>query len=224
MKSRSYLFWRLNRDLIPSVLKRSLALFIVMAVSLLTACGGTTGSREAPVLTQTLASVYRIGESDQIDVSVWKNDELSVDVVVRPDGMITLPLIGDVLASGKTTAELSADITAALSDFVRTPQVTVVVSNPASADFRNRVRVTGAVNAPVSTPFKDGMTVMDLVLTAGGLTDFAAPNKALLYRKNEQGVVTAYAVFLKDILDKGQLKTNYRLQPSDIVTVPERNF
>lgn len=197
---------------------------LATAVLLLGACGGNTGSRDAPVFAPPTETVYRIGESDAIDVAVWKNDELSVNVTVRPDGMITMPLIGDVVARDKTTEELADDITKALSDYVRTPQVTVVVTNPASADFRNRVRVTGAVNSPVSTAYRDGMTVMDLVLAAGGLTEFAAPNKALLYRKNEQGVVTAYAVLLKDILDKGKLETNYRLQPSDIVTVPERTF
>lgn len=201
------------------------AFFVFSGLTLLlSACGGTTGSREAPVVRALTDNVYRIGESDEVRIDVWKNAELSVNVTVRPDGMITMPLIGDVPSSGKTTQELAKDITVALSDYVRTPQVTVIVNNPASADFRNRVRVTGAVSQPVSTPYKDGMTVMDLVLSAGGLTEFAAPNRTLLYRKNEQGEVKAYAVMLKDILDKGKLATNYPLQPSDIITIPERSF
>lgn len=203
----------------------SLSAILISCILLtLTACGGSAGSKEAPTLTHAVSNVYRIGESDVIDVNVWKNPEISVSATVRPDGMITMPLIGDVKASEKTTEKLAADIVAALSDYVRTPQVTVIVVNPASSDFRNRVRVTGAVNNPTSIPYRDGMTVLDVVLSAGGLSEFAAPNKALLYRKNEQGVVTAYSILLKDIFDRGKLKTNYPLQPSDIITVPERNF
>ena len=192
--------------------------------SLLAACEGTPVSSEAPVLTRVTAETYRIGQTDEIAIDVWKNPELSVNVTVRPDGMITIPLIGDVIARDKTTSELAASVTEALSNYVRTPQVTVIVTNPASADFRNRVRVTGAVNAPSSIPYKDGMTILDVVLAAGGATEFASPNSALLYRKNAEGVVTAYAVRLGDIFDKGRLETNYPLQPADIITVPERNF
>lgn len=214
-----------HSKVLPRNFSHLVAFFVFSGLTLLlSACGGTTGSREAPVVRALTDNVYRIGESDEVRIDVWKNAELSVNVTVRPDGMITMPLIGDVPSSGKTTQELAKDITVALSDYVRTPQVTVIVDNPASADFRNRVRVTGAVSQPVSTPYKDGMTVMDLVLSAGGLTEFAAPNRTLLYRKNEQGEVKAYAVMLKDILDKGKLATNYPLQPSDIITIPERSF
>ncbi len=198
------------------------ALFMMLVM--LAGCGGQTGLKEPPVFNPINETTYRIGETDNINVEVWKNPELSVGVVVRPDGMISLPLVGDVLASGKTTDELAADITTALSDYVRTPQVTVIVVDPASAEFRNRVRVTGAVNQQTSIPYKEGMRVLDVILTAGGLTEFAAPNRALLYRKNAEGVVTAYELRLRDILDKGRLDTNYLLQPSDIITVPERNF
>ena len=187
-----------HRKVLSKNFSHLVAFFVFSGLTLLlSACGGTTGSREAPVVRALTDNVYRIGESDEVRIDVWKNAELSVNVTVRPDGMITMPLIGDVPSSGKTTQELANDITVALSDYVRTPQVTVIVNNPASADFRNRVRVTGAVNQQVSTAYRDGMTVMDLVLSAGGLTEFAAPNKTLLYRKNEQGEVKAYAVMLK---------------------------
>ncbi len=208
---------------ISEIVKVLFAITLASQLLFLVSCG-TTGSKEAPVYTKLAAEAYRVGETDELTIDVWKNPELSVSVTVRPDGMISMPLIGDVLASGKTTNQLSLDITAALKSYVRTPQVTVIVENPASSDYRNRVRVTGAVNEPTSFAYKEGMTVLDVVLSAGGLSEFAAPNRALLHRKNADGVVTAYSILLKDIFDKGKLKTNYPLQPSDIITVPERNF
>ncbi|NNC54432.1 MAG: sugar ABC transporter substrate-binding protein [Pseudomonadales bacterium] len=167
---------------------------------------------------------YRIGSGDRIKVDVWKNPDLSSIVLVRPDGKISLPLIGDVLASQKTTNELAADLEAKLKDFVRTPQVAVIVETPSSADFQRRVRVTGAVANPLSIPFEEGMTVLDLVLQAGGLSPFASGNKALLHRKNAAGELQSYKLRLQDILTKGRLETNYPLAPSDVISVPERAF
>lgn len=190
----------------------------------LLACSGPRVSDEEPVFTYSDSGVYRVGVSDRLNIDVWKNPELTTGVVVRPDGMISLPLIGDVMASGKSTDELRESVTEALKDYVRSPRVTVIVLDPASAAFRNRVRITGAVNNPSTIPYRDSMTVIDIVLEAGGLTEFASPNRALLYRKNSDGVETAYSIRLRDILNKGKLKTNYTLQPADVITVPERNF
>lgn len=196
----------------------------ILMASLLTACSSTGGGGDKPLETPPETAVYRIGVGDQLQVDVWKHPELSVVVPVRPDGMISMPLIGDVVASEQTTDELKGVVTEKLSNYVRTPQVTVIVANPSSSDFQRRVRVTGAVNRPLTLPYRKGMTVMDLVLEAGGLTDFAAPNRALLYRKNSEGKVMPYAIRLKDIFSRGKLETNYPLQPSDVITVPERNF
>lgn len=166
---------------------------------------------------------YRIGNGDALQINVWKNPELSVAVPVRPDGQISLPLVGDIRASGETAEALAANIGAQLKSFIRNPQVTVIVANPSSADFQRRIRVTGAVNQPISVPYREGMTILDLVLEAGGLTEFANANKAKLYRK-EGDSVQVYPVYLNDILNKGKLVTNYQLVPSDIVTIPERAF
>jgi polysaccharide export outer membrane protein len=106
---------------------------------------------------------------------------------------------------------------------VRNPEVTVIVTNPASADFLRRVRVTGAVRTPISATYRQGMTVLDLVLQAGGLTEFAAPGNSRLYRTVD-GRTKVYPIDLKGILEKGDLSTNYDLYPSDVVTVPERSF
>ena len=207
------------------VMKRSMLCWaLLLPMSVLIGCAGGGGAKEEPLQTAPAVSVYRIGVGDQLNIDVWKNAELSVSVPVRPDGMISMPLIGDVVASEKTTDELVKNIEQKLADYVRTPQVTVIVTNASSTDFQRRVRVTGAVNQQVTLPYRKGMTVMDVILQAGGLSDFAAPNRALLYRKNAEGKLTPYSLRLKDIFYKGKLETNYDLQPSDVVTVPERNF
>ncbi|WP_081666122.1 XrtA/PEP-CTERM system exopolysaccharide export protein [Marinimicrobium sp. LS-A18] len=166
---------------------------------------------------------YRIGVGDSLRINVWRNAELSSDVPVRPDGMISLPLIGDIKAASRTTEELASELTEALTTYVRNPQVTVIVTNPSSSDFQRRVRITGAVQSPQSMPYREGMTVLDLVLMAGGPNEFASANKAKLYRRVD-GEVKVYPIYLRDLIEKGQVQTNYPLQPSDIVTVPERAF
>jgi len=156
-------------------------------------------------------------------VQVWRNEELSVRVPVRPDGKISTPLVGDIVAAGLTTEQLAQAITAKLSNYVRNPEVTVIVNNPASADFLRRVRITGSVRNPISITYRQGITVLDLVLQAGGLTEFASPGKTRLYRTVD-GKTKIYAVELDAILQDGDLRTNYTLYPSDVVTVPERSF
>lgn len=182
------------------------------------------GTQEAPPAAETTpVGDYKIGVGDSLQVNVWRNPELSMAVVVRPDGKISLPLVGDVAAAGQTSAALATGLATALNNFVRSPQVTVIVTNPVSTDFQRRVRVTGAVNSPQSLPYREGMTVLDLVLLAGGTSDFASGNSAKLYRK-VNGQTKVFNILLEDLLEEGRLETNYLLQPSDIVTVPERAF
>uniref|UniRef100_UPI003139F335 XrtA/PEP-CTERM system exopolysaccharide export protein n=1 Tax=Marinimicrobium sp. C2-29 TaxID=3139825 RepID=UPI003139F335 len=166
---------------------------------------------------------YQIGVGDTLRINVWRNEELSSDVPVRPDGKISLPLVGDVTAAGLTARELSTNLTEALTEYIRSPQVTVIVTNASSSDFQRRVRITGAVQSPQSVAYREGMTVLDLVLMAGGTNEFASANKAKLYRKVE-GELNVYPIHLDDLIEKGKVETNYPLQPSDIVTVPERAF
>ena len=191
----------------------------------LVACSSPAPKVLAPIGDQKAYSLepYKIGVGDAIQIAVWGNDKLSVSVPVRPDGKVSMSLIGDVLAAGKTTEQLSSDISAKLLNFIKSPQVTVIVTNPSSSDFQHRVRVTGAVRSPQSIAYRKGMTVMDLVLMAGGVNEFARPNKAKLYRR-VNGEVNVYPVYLDNILKQGDLETNYMLTPSDIVTVPERSF
>ena len=202
------------------------SLLVIAAVALLlSACGSSSRNlADMPVNVQEYSSEeYQIGVGDQIRIEVWGNERLSLDVPVRPDGKISMSLIGDVLAAGFSTNSLSESITSKLLEYIKNPQVSVIVTNPSSSDFQQRIRVTGAVNSPQSVPYRKGMTVLDLVLLAGGPNEFAVPNDSKLYRKSE-GQVKVYPIYLEDILKAGRLESNYMLVPSDIVTIPERSF
>lgn len=166
---------------------------------------------------------YLIGVDDQVQVSVWRNPELSISVPVRPDGMISVPLVGDVMAGGKPPMEVADLISKRLGDFIRDPNVTVIITELRSHEYLSRVRVTGAVGAPRSIPHRPGMTVMDAVLEAGGPSQFASAERSRLYRQ-QSGERTMMKIELDAILKKGDLDTNYTLQPGDIITVPERLF
>jgi polysaccharide export outer membrane protein len=166
---------------------------------------------------------YRIGIDDRVQVTVWRNPELTVTVPVRPDGKISVPLIGDVQAGGNTPTQVAAIIKDKLSAYIRDPNVAVIVTELRSHEFLSRVRVTGAVRTPRSMPYRPGMTVLDAVLEAGGINDFASPNHTKLYRA-EKAKTEIIAIDLGDILNNGKLETNFQLKPGDVVTIPERLF
>lgn len=166
---------------------------------------------------------YRIGVDDRLQITVWRNPELTVTVPVRPDGKISVPLIGDVQAGGNAPSQVAAIIKDKLSAFIREPNVAVILIELRSHEFLSRVRVTGAVRTPRSMPYRQGMTVLDAVLEAGGVNDFASPNRTRLYRK-ERTKTEIIDIDLNDILTKGKLVTNVELRPGDVVTVPERLF
>lgn len=190
---------------------------MLLTGALVSAVQAEDGEFAAPV------NAYLIGVDDQIQVSVWRNPELSVTVPVRPDGMISVPLVGDVLAGGRTPMSVADAIRGKLGDFVRDPNVTVIVTELRSHEYLSRVRVTGAVTSPRSLPYRQGMTVLDAVLEAGGPNQFASAERSRLYRQQDDES-TVMKVELDAILKKGDLETNYRLQPGDIITVPERLF
>jgi polysaccharide biosynthesis/export protein len=202
------------------------AILKIGAILLLMVLGACSSNKPVTLPEQSDSAVlseYLIGVGDALAINVWRNPELSLNVPVRPDGKISMPLIGDVMAAGLSTEGLSKSITENLTTYIRSPQVTVIVANPSSSDFQRRVRITGAVQNPQSIPYREGMTVLDLVLLAGGPNLYASGNKTKLYRKvnNELKV---YPIKLDNLIKKGDVSTNYELQPSDIVTVPERNF
>lgn len=176
----------------------------------------------APAFAQA-GNAYHIGVDDTISITVWKNPELSVEVPVRPDGKVSMPLIGDIQAGGLTPEQVASSIEQKLRVYVREPRVAVIVTELVSHEFLSRVRVTGAVVTPTSMPYRQGMTVLDVVLEAGGITEFASANRTQLYRKVD-GKTKVYKIRLKDILSKGKLETNIALQPGDVLTVPESIF
>ena len=198
--------------------------FALVALSMLAAAGIRAAEPNAPApSTAQAVDVYHIGVDDMVQVSVWHNPDLSVTVPVRPDGRISVPLVGDVIAGGHTPEEVAAVIKEKLSAYVREPQVAVILTELRSHEYLSRVRVTGAVRQPVSIPYRQGMTVLDAVLAANGTTEFAAPDRTELFRK-EGEATKSFDVRLDKILKKGELSTNYPVRPGDIITVPERAF
>ncbi|MGS1078630.1 XrtA/PEP-CTERM system exopolysaccharide export protein [Pseudoxanthomonas beigongshangi] len=207
-------------------MRRALAGLAAAGLSLLLAACATTSGSDAPppaAATTMATDAYHIGVDDIVQVSVWRNPELGITVPVRPDGMISVPLVGDVSAGGRTPQEVAKDIQEKLATFVRDPQVAVILTDLRSHEYLSRVRVTGAVRQPVSLPYRPGMTVLDAVLAAGGITEFAAPDRSDLHRKSAEETRT-YAVRLDRILNRGDLSTNYPVSPGDVITVPERTF
>lgn len=161
---------------------------------------------------------YIVGPGDTLQIFVWRNPELSTTVPVRPDGKITTPLVQDMVAVGKTPSELARDIEKVLEEFIRTPQVNIIVSNPVSAF--SQIKVVGQINTPQSMAFREGMTVLDAVLASGGLAPYAAGNRAKVVRQ-VGGKQTEIKIKLNDLVNKGAMKHNIKLQPGDVLVVPE---
>jgi polysaccharide export outer membrane protein len=197
---------------------------VIAFAFLVSACASSGGAAAPPpALSENLVDDYQIGIDDIVQVSVWRNPELGITVPVRPDGKISVPLVGDVAAGGRTPGEVSKEIQERLSAYVRDPQVAVILTDLRSHEYLSRVRVTGAVRQPISIPFRQGMTVLDAVLAAGGVTEFAAPARSDLYRKTGDST-RSYAVRLDHILEDGDLTTNFKVAPGDVITVPERTL
>lgn len=189
----------------------------------ITACSGLPSSEEMPPTSELESEPYEIGVGDTVSVHVWRNPELGQSIVVRPDGFISMPLMGDVKAEGKEPEQLASEISDTLGEFIRTPEVTVMVTNPMSKEFRNRIRVTGQIASPQSVAFQPGMTVLDVVLMGGGVTDFAADSRAVLHRQIE-GEYQSFGLNLEAILTDGDMRTNHRLQPGDVISVPRKQL
>lgn len=176
----------------------------------------------APAVSAVSDPAYVIGPGDALQIFVWRSPELSVTVPVRPDGKISTPLVDDMVAVGKTPSQLARDVEVRLAEYVRTPQVSVIVTAPANAF--NQVKVIGQVAQPKSLAYRAGMTVLDAVLETGGLSEFAAGNRAILVRKDANGKETRQKLKLNDIVKKGKLSANIELRPGDVLIVPESVF
>jgi polysaccharide export outer membrane protein len=175
-----------------------------------------------PAMASTkVAPDYQIGPGDTLQIFVWRNPELTQNVPVRPDGKISTPLVEDMVAVGKTPSQLARDIERVLAEYIRTPQVNVIVSNPLSAF--SQVKVIGQVVTPQSVPFREGMRVLDVILASGGLTEFAAGNRGKIVRRVD-GKDTELRVKVEDLVNKGAMKYNLELRPGDVVVVPQSFF
>lgn len=200
----------------------------VVLAAWLSAAPAVAQESSPPVMPEVGAAFteeYRIGVDDVLQVTVWRNPELGATVPVRPDGRISVPLLGDVVAGGRTPEEVAREIEDRLGRYVRDTKVAVILTELRSHEYLSRVRVTGAVQQPVSVPYRQGMTVLDAVLEAGGTTEFAAADRTRLYRKSKGGgATTTIDIRLGRILKSGDLGTNIPVLPGDVITVPERAF
>ena len=165
---------------------------------------------------------YLIGPLDQLEVFVWRAPELSTKVSVRPDGRISTPLVEDMVAAGKTPTRLAKDLEGALGQYVKTPQVSVIVSNFQST-FDQQVRVIGEAQKPIALPYQSGMTVLDVMVAVGGLTQFAAGNKSVLIRGTGEDR-QSYRLRLDDLMRKGKISANVPVLPGDVILIPESIF
>lgn len=165
---------------------------------------------------------YLIGPYDKLEIFVWRADDLSTQVTVRPDGRISTPLVTDMQAAGKTPSELSTDLAEALSEYVKEPEVTVIVDG-FSSTFDQQIRVLGEAKQPQAIPYQAGMTVLDVMLSVGGLTEFAAGNRSRLIRSNGDDQMT-YRIRLNDLLRKGDVSANAEVLPGDVILIPETLF
>lgn len=195
----------------------------------LSGCASAGGGQQLPpasfVSTQEgPGEEYVIGPLDDLTVFVWRNPELGAKVQVRPDGRITTPLIADMPAVGKTPKQLADDMKVALTKYIENPLVSVIVNN-FSGTFSQQVRIVGATEKPASIPYRANMTLLDAMISVGGLSEYAAGNRARLVRFNkEEGKQQEYQVRIGDLLKRGDSKANVMLAPGDVIIIPESMF
>jgi polysaccharide export outer membrane protein len=195
----------------------------VALMVLVAACTGPTAElTPASTAEREPVSLYRIGPGDTIRVFVWGNPGLSDEVPVRPDGRVSIPLLEDVEAADKTPTELGREIEEQLSAFVADPLVTVIVTEFVGP-FREQVRVVGEATEPRAIPYRDDMTILDVMIEVGGLTEFAAGNRATLVRIAD-GQEQQYRVRLDDLVRDGDISANVAMRPGDVVIIPETFF
>ncbi len=165
---------------------------------------------------------YRIGPGDFLDIFVWRNPEISAKVPVRPDGRISTPLVEDMVAVGKTPSQLARDMEEVLATYIKSPSVNVIVTQ-FQGTFAEQIRVVGQAANPQAVPYREGMTILDVMISVGGLGEFAAGNKAKLIRKVD-GVSQEYLLRLDDLLNDGDISQNADIRPGDVIIIPETFF
>ncbi len=201
-------------------------------VATLTLAGCASSRRSGPELPpasfvgpeQAPGEQYIIGPLDELTVFVWRNPELGAKVQVRPDGRITTPLIADLAAVGRTPAQLADDIKGRLTTYIQDPLVSVIVEK-FNGTFSQQIRVVGATDKPASLPYRANMTLLDAMIAVGGLSEFAAGDRATLIRRNrETGTEQEYRLRIAWLLKRGDRTANVRLEPGDVIIIPESSF
>lgn len=195
---------------------------LVSCAVVLAGCASSGGNLPAaPAVAASADYNYVVGPGDMLSINVWRNPELSSTVPVRPDGKVSTPLVDELVAQGKTSAEIARDVEKALGKFVRDPVVTVIVTSFVGP-YSEQIRVVGEAAKPQFLPYKQKMTVMDVMIAAGGLTDFADGNNATIVRAAEGN--KRYSVRLKDLIKRGDISANVEMLPGDILIIPQGWF
>lgn len=196
----------------------------VIAASVAVAGCSSFGSGDypaAPVNAATADYNYIVGPGDTLNIIVWRNPELSQTVPVRPDGQVSTPLVDGLVAQGKTSTQIARDVEKELSKYVRDPVVTIIVTQFVGP-YSEQIRVVGEATKPQFLPYKQKMTVLDVMISAGGLTTFADGNNATLIRTSEGN--KRYKVKLNDLIKHGDIKANVDVLPGDILIIPQGWF
>jgi polysaccharide export outer membrane protein len=196
--------------------------FLTLAIvaTLTAACG--SGPQPVGEPGPRVDAPYLVGPGDTLNVVVWRNPELSVTVPVRPDGKITTPLVEDLQASGKTTTQIARQIEQVLARYIQNPVATVIVTNFAGP-YNQQIRVIGEASKPAALPYRENMTLLDVMISVGGITDFAAGNKASILRI-EGGKTRQFNVRLTDLIRGGDLGANVEMRPGDVLVIPQSFF
>lgn len=197
---------------------------MAMAVAMLGSlpgCSSMAPYPPAPLAVDAPSLRYRIGPLDTLNVVVWRNPELSSTITVRPDGMISMPLVEDMQAAGRNPADLSRDVEKALGKYIRDPVVSIVVSGFQGV-YSDQIRIVGEAAKTQAVPYRQNMTMLDVMIQVGGMTDFADGNGAVLIRGAEGG--KQYSIRLKDLLKRGDITANVAMMPGDVIIVPQSWF
>jgi len=195
---------------------------ITAVVLIVTGCGGAPPLPPAPPASSLPSAEYRIGPGDALNIFVWRNPELTVTVPVRPDGRLSIPLVEDVVAIGKTPTTLAREFEERLSKYVKEPLVTVIVEGFVGP-IPDQIRVIGEAAQPRALPYRADMTLLDLMIAVGGLTRYAAGNDSVIVR-TAQGEQNTYSVHLNSLIRDGDIESNVALRPGDILIIPQRLF
>jgi polysaccharide biosynthesis/export protein len=201
--------------------KRLLGLLGMLTSAVMMVACASNAYPPAPVSAASAEYRYLIGPLDTVSIIVWRNPELSLAVPVRPDGYISTPLVEDLLAAGRNPTDLARDVEKALSKYSRDPIVTVVVTAFTGASSE-QIRIIGEAARPQAIPYRQAMTLLDVMIQVGGLTDFADGNSAVLVRGKDSG--KQYSVRLKDLIKRGDISANVDVRPGDVLIIPQSWF